>query len=145
MCREIIISFEERINEKRLEVEFECSDDELVVLADRDAIYQIAYNLCDNAVKFAKEGGILRMEIKRLKNKKALISVYNEGQGIEEADLPYVFERFYKSDKSRGLNKNGVGLGLYISKTIVEAHGETIWVESEFGKNCCFAFTLPLE
>ena len=145
MCREIIISFEERINEKRLEVEFECSDDELVVVADRDAIYQIAYNLCDNAVKFAKEGGILRMEIKRLKNKKALISVYNEGQGIEEADLPYVFERFYKSDKSRGLNKNGVGLGLYISKTIVEAHGEAIWVESEFGKDCSFAFTLPLE
>ena len=71
--------------------------------------------------------------------------MYNEGQGIAPADLPYVFERFYKSDKSRGLNKNGVGLGLYISKTIVEAHGETIWVESEFGKNCCFMFTLPLE
>ena len=145
MCREIVISFEERINEKRLDVEFDCSDDELSVVADRDAIYQIAYNLCDNAVKFASEGGLLKVGVKRLKNKKALITVYNEGQGIAPADLPYVFERFYKSDKSRGLNKNGVGLGLYISKTIVEAHGETIWVESEFGKNCCFMFTLPLE
>lgn len=145
MCREIVISFEERINEKKLEVEFDCSDDELTVVADRDAIYQIAYNLCDNAVKFATEGGALRVGVKKLKNKKALITVYNDGQGIAPADLPYVFERFYKSDKSRGLNKNGVGLGLYISKTIVEAHGETIWVESEFGKNCCFSFTLPLE
>ena len=145
MCREIIISFEDRINEKHLEVEFDCSDDELYVVADRDAIYQIAYNLCDNAVKFSAEGGVLRVSVKRLKNKKALISVYNEGQGIAEADLPYVFERFYKSDKSRGLNKNGVGLGLYISKTIVEAHGESIWVESEAGKNCCFSFTLPTE
>ncbi len=145
MCREIIISFEDRINEKKLEVDFDCSDDELFVVADRDAIYQIAYNLCDNAVKFSADGGLLRVSVKRLKNRKALISVYNEGQGIAEADLPYVFERFYKSDKSRGLNKNGVGLGLYISKTIVEAHGESIWVESKTGKNCCFSFTLPTE
>ncbi len=145
MCREIIISFEERINEKKLEVEFDCSDEELCVVADRDAIYQIAYNLCDNAVKFSENGGVLRVGVKRLKNKKVLVSVCNEGQGIASADLPYVFERFYKSDKSRGLNKNGVGLGLYICKTIIEAHGETIWVESEYGKNCCFMFTLPLE
>ena len=80
-----------------------------------------------------------------MKGRKVLISVYNEGQGIEEADLPYVFERFYKSDKSRGLNKSGVGLGLFIAKTIVEAHEERIWVESEFGKDCCFNFTLTAE
>lgn len=145
MCREILISFEQKINDKRLEVEFDCPDDELTVVADRDAIYQIAYNLCDNAVKFATEGACLKVGVKRLKNKKALVTVYNEGQGISPADLPYVFERFYKSDKSRGLNKSGVGLGLFISKTIIEAHGETIWVESEFGKDCCFSFTLPTE
>ena len=73
------------------------------------------------------------------------MTVYNDGQGISPEDLPYVFERFYKSDKSRGLNKSGVGLGLFISKTIMEAHGEQIWVESEFGKNCCFHFTLSGE
>lgn len=145
MCREIIISFEKKINDKRLEVEFDCSDESLSVVADRDAIYQIAYNLCDNAVKFATEGAVLRIAVKRLKNRKALVSVYNEGQGIAPADLPYVFERFYKSDKSRGLNKSGVGLGLFISKTIIDAHEQTIWVESEFGKNCCFSFTLELE
>ncbi len=145
MCREILISFEQKINDKHLEVEFACSDEELVVIADRDAIYQIAYNLCDNAVKFAGEGALFKVGVKRLKNKKALVTVYNQGHGIDPVDLPYVFERFYKSDKSRGLNKSGVGLGLFISKTIIEAHGETIWVESEFGKDCCFSFTLPTE
>lgn len=145
ICREIVISFEQKINDKKLDVEFDCSDDSLGVMADRDAIYQIVYNLCDNAVKFATEGGKLRVGIKRLKNKKALVTVYNDGQGISPADLPYVFERFYKSDKSRGLNKSGVGLGLFISKTIIDAHGESIWVESDFGSNCCFSFTLPLE
>ncbi len=145
MCREIVISFEQKINDKHLEVEFDCEEEQLTVLADRDAIYQIAYNICDNAVKFSHDGGILRVTVKRLKNKKALVSVFNMGQGISEEDLPYVFERFYKSDKSRGLNKSGVGLGLFISKTIIDAHGESIWVESEHGKSCCFSFTLPIE
>ncbi|MBO7310542.1 MAG: HAMP domain-containing protein, partial [Clostridia bacterium] len=89
MCREIVISIEKKINDKSLEVEFDCSDDELTVLADRDAIYQVVYNLCDNAMKFACEGGVFRIGIKRLKNKKALVTVYNEGHGIDPADLPY--------------------------------------------------------
>ena len=65
--------------------------------------------------------------------------------GISEEDINYVFERFYKSDKSRGLNKSGAGLGLFISKTIMEAHGQKIWVDSDYGKNCCFSFTLDAE
>ena len=72
-----------------------------------------------------------------------MVSVYNEGDGIPEEDLPYVFDRFYKGDKSRGLDKTGVGLGLYISRTIIEAHREKIKVESEYGKWCRFTFTLP--
>ncbi len=145
MGREILISFEQKINDKQLNVFFDCSEENISVIADRDAIYQVFYNLCDNAVKFAAEGGKFRISIQKLKNRKFLVAVYNEGQGISSADLPYVFDRFYKSDKSRGLNKSGVGLGLFISKTIVEAHGEKIWAESEFGKNCCFKFTLPGE
>jgi len=145
MARQIVISFEQKIEEKKLEVEFDCDEDNIVAVADRDAIYQIMYNLCDNAVKFSREGGRFALRIKKLKNKKLLISVFNEGQGISAEDLPYVFERFYKSDKSRGLNKTGVGLGLYISKTIIDAHEETIWVESEHGKNCSFSFTLTSE
>lgn len=145
MGRQILISFEQKINDKGLEVSFDCDEDKIMALADRDAIHQIFYNLCDNAVKFASEGGEFRISIRKLKSRKLLVSVYNEGQGIEAADLPYVFERFYKSDKSRGLNKSGVGLGLFIAKTIVDAHEERIWVESEFGKNCCFNFTLSAE
>lgn len=145
MARQILISFESAIEEKRFEVEFECDEDDITVVADRDAIYQILYNLCDNAVKFANVGGVLSIGIKKQKGHRVCVSVYNEGQGILPEDLPNVFERFYKSDKSRGLNKTGVGLGLYISKTIIDAHDENIWVESEYGKNCCFYFTLKTE
>ena len=102
----------------------------MYVNADSDAVYQVIYNLCHNAVKFSNEGGALKISITRIKGKKILVEVYNDGQGIAKEDLQYVFERFYKSDKSRGLDKTGAGLGLFISKTIVEAHNERIWVES---------------
>ena len=143
MARQIVLSFENRIDEKKLEVCFECDEDNISVTADKDSIHQVLYNLCDNAVKFSREGGAYKVGISQ-KNKKVHISVYNEGQGIASEDLPFVFERFYKSDKSRGLDKTGVGLGLYISKTIIDAHRETITVSSEQGKYCCFEFTLPL-
>ncbi|NLW73737.1 MAG: cell wall metabolism sensor histidine kinase WalK [Clostridiales bacterium] len=142
MARQILISFEQKIDAKHLEVEFECENEYMTVKADRDAIYQILYNICDNAVKFSREGGVLRITIMRYKEKKLLISVFNEGQGIPPEDVPFVFERFYKSDKSRGLDKTGVGLGLFIAKTIIQAHNQDIWVKSNYGKNCEFCFTL---
>ena len=147
MGRMILISFEQKINEKDLDVEFVCEEDNMFVLADQDAIHQILYNICDNALKFSAEGGKLRMSFawssgETGRSRKALVKVYNEGQGIPPEDLPFVFERFYKSDKSRGLDKTGVGLGMFISKTIIEAHGESISVASEYGKNCEFTFTL---
>ena len=143
--RQILISFEQKIDSKHLEVEFECQDDRMMAFADPDAIYQVLYNLCDNAVKFAAEGALLAIRIKYAKGKKICVEVFNEGQGISPADVNLVFERFYKSDKSRGLNKNGAGLGLFISKTIIDAHGEEIWAKSDYGKNCCFGFTLASE
>ncbi len=142
MSRLILISFEKQIDEKRLEVEFNCENERMMVNADHDAIYQIFYNICHNAIKFSKEGGLLRISVSEEKERKIQVSVYNEGQGIPKADLPFVFERFYKTDKSRGLDKSGVGLGLFISKTIITAHNEKIWVTSEEGKNCEFCFTL---
>lgn len=141
MGRMILISFEQKIEEKKLQVEFLCDEERMMVYADHDAIYQIFYNICHNAVKFSSEGGQFRIRITE-KEKKIQVSVFNEGQGIAREDLPYVFERFYKSDKSRGLDKSGLGLGLFIAKTIVAAHGEKIWVESEPGRNCEFFFTL---
>ncbi len=141
MARQIIISFEQKLDAKKLDVSFECDDDNMFALADRDAIYQVLYNLCDNAVKFSREGGKYRIKITK-KNRKILVSVYNEGMGIPAEELPSVFDRFYKSDKSRGLDKSGVGLGLYIVKTIVDSHGEEIWVQSTYGEYCEFVFTL---
>lgn len=142
MGRLILISFEKQIEEKALEVVFECDAERMMVNADHDAIYQVFYNLCHNALKFASPRGLLRIRICEAKGKKVTVSVYNDGQGIPAEDLQLVFERFYKSDKSRGLDKTGVGLGLFITKTIITAHGEKIWAESEYGKNCEFTFTL---
>jgi len=139
--REILISFEKRIDEKRLDVSFECDRDSMIAFADRDAIHQVLYNLCDNAVKFSREGGMLRMRFEVL-DKRIHVSVYNEGNGISAEDLPFVFDRFYKTDKSRSLDKTGVGLGLYICRSVIEAHEENITVRSEEGKYCEFEFTV---
>lgn len=144
LSRQIIISLEQRLNDKKLDVEFECDEDRMIAVADRDAIHQVLYNICDNGVKFAHEGGKYRFTIKD-SDKKILVSVYNEGDGIPKEDLPYVFDRFYKSDKSRGLDKTGVGLGMYISRTIIEAHGENITVRSKQGEFCEFTITLKKE
>ncbi|MBQ8748171.1 MAG: HAMP domain-containing histidine kinase [Clostridia bacterium] len=142
MARQILISFEKRIEEKNLNVHFDCDSDRMEVLADRDSIHQVLYNICDNAVKFSCDGGEYEISIHE-RDKKIAVSVYNTGVGIPEEDLPRIFDRFYKSDKSRGLDKTGVGLGMHISRAIIEAHGETIRVESEYGKWCRFTFTLP--
>lgn len=149
MGRQILISFEQKIEDKHLDVSFVCDEDRMQVFGDQDAVHQIFYNICDNAVKFSREGGLLRLQITRERRPerggklKAVIRVYNEGQGIPPEDQPYIFERFYKSDKSRSLDKTGVGLGMYIAKTIIEAHGESISVRSEYGKDCEFTFTMP--
>lgn len=141
LARQVLISFESKITEKNLNVEFSCDRDKMIVHADRDAIHQVLYNLCDNAVKFSREGGHYLLTL-RDSGDKVHVSVYNDGEGIPESDIPYVFDRFYKSDRSRGLDKTGVGLGLYICRTIMDSHGERIWVESDYGNNCMFSISL---
>ena len=144
VARIILISFEKKIEEKNLDVMFDSEEDEILVVADKDAIHQVLYNLCHNAIKFAKEGGKFKISIRRDYNKRVRVSVYDEGMGIGSEDLAFVFDRFYKTDKSRGLDKNGVGLGLYICKTIIDAHGEQIHAESPDESCAEFWFTLPL-
>ena len=141
MARLILISFEQKIEAKRLDVAFDADEDSIEVFADKDAIYQIFYNLCDNAIKFSREGGAFRIKIASL-DAKVSISVFNEGIGIAKEDIPLVFDRFYKSDKSRGMDKSGFGIGLYIAKTVIDAHGEKISVDSVEGESCEFSFTL---
>ena len=141
MARIILISFEKKIEEKRLEVEFIADEDKMIAMGDTDAIHQVLYNLCHNAIKFAHEGGRFIIRIERCEVKKIKVSVLDDGECLVGEDKERVFDRFYKTDKSRGLDKNGVGLGLYICKTIVEAHGEKIGVISRTD-GCEFWFTL---
>ena len=142
MARIILISFEQKIEDKKLDVEFNAEFDEMYVRADKDAIYQVLYNLCHNAIKFSREGGKFIISISYMQSKRIRVSVFDEGASIANEDIKLVFDRFYKTDKSRGLDKNGVGLGLYISKTIIDAHEEEIWAESIEGESSEFIFTL---
>jgi signal transduction histidine kinase len=140
VSRLILISFEQKIEEKKLDVEF-VSEDTVPVVADKDAIYQVMYNLCHNAIKFSKENGKFRIAISSDDNDIVRVSVFDEGQGIADEDLPYIFDRFYKTDKSRGLDKNGVGLGLYICKAIMDQHKMKIGATST-ENSCEFYFEL---
>ena len=141
VSRLILLSFEQKIDEKHLDVEFNAEEDTMSANADKDAIYQIIYNLCHNAIKFSSIGGKFAININRIPGKKIKVSIYNQGQPISSEDAKHIFDRFYKTDKSRGLDKSGVGLGLYICKTIVDAHGETIRHEHH-EDGCEFWFTL---
>ena len=143
MARLILISFEEKIEELKLDIEFNCDDDPSFVFADKDAIHQVLYNIISNAMKFTPENGKLKIDITKDKaNDKYNVSVYNSGIGIKEDELPFVFDSFYKADSSRGLDKTGTGLGMFIAKSKIEAHGEKIGVESQYEKYCRFYFTL---
>lgn len=142
-ARKVLISNEGRINDKKLDVEFDCEEDNMYAMGDIDAVHQVTYNIIDNAIKFSYIGGKLRIDITRNEDKTISLGIYNEGIGIPEEDLKHVFDRFYKADKSRGLDKTGVGLGMYITRTIIEAINGNIGVESIEGKWCKFTFTLP--
>lgn len=137
-----LLSFETRATEKNLDVDPQFPDNRLMVRADKDGITQVIYNLLDNAVKFAKPGSCITVRLYREDNK-AFVSVKDEGETIPPDDLPYIFDRFHKSDRSRSLDKDGVGLGLYLVKTILNSHDEDIAVKSEDGVTE-FVFTLPL-
>lgn len=141
VSRLVLLSFEQKIDEKKLDVEFYSEKDSMYVNADKDAIYQIIYNLCHNAIKFANNGGKLAINITKIQNKHIKISVFDEGPVINEEDARHVFDRFYKTDKSRGLDKSGVGLGLYICRTIIDAHEQTINLQTH-DNGCEFWFTL---
>lgn len=144
MARLILISNEQRIDDKHLEVGFSADADNILVRGDKDAIHQVLYNLCDNAIKFSREGGRFEISITAAGKRKISVSVFNEGEGIPAADVPFIFDRFYKSDKSRSRDKTGAGLGLYIAKAIMEAHKESLTLESREGESCTFTLTLPL-
>ena len=141
-CGQVLITFEKKIEDKQLNVEVDMPEHPVYTFANEDYITQVIYNLLDNAVKFCPPGKTLGLKI-REGGAKAYISVSNEGDTIPPEELPLVFDRFHKLDKSRSQNRDGWGLGLYIVKTIVCSHGENIGVTSRDGKTE-FTFTMPL-
>ena len=139
---QVLITFEKKINDKHLNVDVEMPEHPVYTMANQDYITQVIYNLLDNAVKFCPDGGHLGLSI-REGGSKAYVSISNDGETIPPEELPLVFDRFHKLDKSRSQNRDGWGLGLYIVKTIVCSHGENISVSSKDGKTE-FTFTMPL-
>lgn len=137
-----LLSFEQRINRKHLNVEVDLPELGVTVRALPDAVTQVLYNLMDNAVKFVNDGGTLTVRV-RTRGSSAVVTVGNTGPTIPAEELPLIFDRFHKTDKSRSTDRDGAGLGLYIVKTIVLAHGEDIYVTSRDGKTE-FTFTMPL-
>jgi signal transduction histidine kinase len=137
-----LLSFEQKIEAKHIEVRGLEHTENLFVDGDPDMLHQVVYNLIDNAVKFTNEGGYLSIHIAE-SGDRVTVSIENSGAGIEPDELPLIFDRFYKTDKSRSQDKNGMGLGLYLIKTIVRLHGGDISAASEQNKYTRFEFWIP--
>ena len=140
--RRVLISMEKKITDRNLDVEADIPEEPILVLGDNDMITQVIYNLLENATKFARAGSTLYLGVTTIDGK-ARVTVRNLGDTIPAEELPLLFERFHKSDKSRSEDKDGVGLGLYIVKTILEQHKEKINVTSENGVTT-FTFSLAM-
>lgn len=143
LIRRCIIKLENQIIQKNIEIEANFYEELTNVHADKDSIERVLFNLMHNAVKFIQEGGQIKVETAKLKGK-VLISVKDNGTGIDSEEIGLIWDRFYKSDKSRSRDKMGTGLGLAIVKNIINEHGQEISVESEMGKGTVFSFSLNL-
>jgi len=132
VVRRALLSLDGKIEEKQLDVEVELPDDEIITRGDADSITQVVFNLIDNAIKFSDPGGVVELELWE-RDSKAYVSVTNRGETIPPDELPLIFDRFHKADKSRSINRDGVGLGLYIVKMILDTHNEDIFVTSSDG------------
>jgi signal transduction histidine kinase len=143
LIRKTILTFEGRCKDKGITFDLVLTGEELLVRADMSKIQQVLHNLIDNAVKFSHHDSSIGIET-RVKNEKVLISVKDTGIGIPADSIKKIWERFYKTDLSRGKDKKGTGLGLSIVKEIIQAHQENINVVSTEGVGTEFIFTLPL-
>lgn len=146
LIRLCIIQMGQRIDDKGLEVEVDFSDEQLMVLADKDSIRRVLINLIDNAIKFSYENTAITVKAWK-EHKKIFVSVSNFGAGIEEENLRYIFDRFYKTDKSRNEDKKGAGLGLSLVQKIIAyhkqvIHAQSVATEQDGTKLTTFTFTL---
>lgn len=139
---QVLVSFERRVTAKDIYMDVELPDRSIWTKADPDSITQVLYNLTDNAIKFCNEHGRVTIRL-AVDGAKVRVLVQNTGDTVPPEELPLLFDRFHKADKSRSADREGVGLGLYIVKTILNGHGEDIVVTSQDGVTT-FVFTLPV-
>jgi len=132
VVRLALLSLDGKIEEKQLNVETELPDETIMTRGEADSITQVVFNLIDNAIKFSKTGSVIELELWR-QDEKVFVSVTNSGETIPQEDLPQIFERFHKADKSRSADRDSVGLGLHIVKMILDNHNEDIFVTSSAG------------
>ena len=140
LSQAVVTAFEPDFKKKELTCRV--SGERTVVLGDQKRLHQVIFNLVSNAVKYSTEGGDIQVRVKSEK-RKALLIVEDQGIGIAEADLPLIFERFYRTDLSRSRKTGGAGIGLAIVKAIVQAHQGTVTVTSKVGCGSRFTVTLP--
>ncbi|WP_456868249.1 sensor histidine kinase [Galbibacter sp. BG1] len=134
---------EMKAHKKKITLTFDLDYKEpIMVSADKERIQQVLTNLIVNSIKYGKEGGTTEISIENLVKNKVIVRVTDNGEGIEKQNIPRLFERFYRVDKSGSRKEGGSGLGLSIVKHIIEAHKEKIYVESVFGVGSEFSFTL---
>jgi signal transduction histidine kinase len=140
--RMAIIALDVKLSDKKLVLRPEIPEDALKVRGNEDAVSQVIYNILDNAVKFAQPGSFLDVRLFK-QGPRAYLSIIDRGETIPPDELSSIFQRFHKSDRSRSLDRDGVGLGLYIVKSILDGMGEDIWVRSKDGETE-FRFSLTL-
>lgn len=133
--------FEGTCTQRKIDLRLVLAGTELFVLADKEQIQQVIYNLLDNAIKFSGGGTCITLET-TMKNERVFVSVKDQGAGIPKESIAKIWERFYKTDASRGKDRKGSGLGLSIVREIINAHGQTINVISTEGVGTEFIFTL---
>ena len=127
-----LLSFETKITDRGLDVNVQLPEESIIVRGNVDSYTQVVYNLLDNAVKFAAAGSVLGLSLWK-QDGRAYVSVKNQGETISPDELPFIFDRFRKTDRSRSRDRDGVGLGLAIVKTILNNHKEDISVTSREG------------
>ena len=142
VIKDTAAAFEGTCNARDIVLDLTFTDPSQMVYADLGKIQQVLYNLIDNAIKFSRDSSIIYIQT-TIKYEKVFISVKDTGAGIPKENIKKIWERFYKSDASRGRDKKGTGLGLAIVKEIIQAHGENIDVVSTAGVGSEFIFTLP--
>jgi signal transduction histidine kinase len=141
LIRKCVIKLETLLLERDLTIDADFEEEDLMVNGDRDAIERVVYNLLHNAIKFTPSGGKIYIVTSSTRDV-AEVTIRDTGIGIEESELEMIWDRFYKSDESRGRDKTGTGLGLAIVRNIINEHGQSIRVSSKLGEGTAFTFTV---